>query len=84
MYELIGFLGVFLINLAYLPQLYKTIKTKKARDISVPFYILILLGIVAYLVYAVLIENVVYMVSNTVGLISPILMIYYGAKYGGE
>lgn len=82
MNELFGFAGMILIQACYLPQLYKTIKTKSVKDLSLPFFIILIVGILFYLIYSILINDVVYMTSNTIGLISPITQIYLILKYG--
>ena len=81
MYEWIGFIGMIFINSCYAPQLYQTIKTKKARDINLRFYSLLLIGLFFYMVYAILISNIVYMTANTLSIIQGGLMLYFSRRY---
>ena len=81
---LIGWLGVVFITCCSIPQLIKIKRTKKSRDVSVVTYILLVLGIACYLVYAIYIKDVVFITSNTIGLISngTILALLLRGKYG--
>ena len=50
--ELIGYLGGFLIAVALAPQLVKTYETKSAKDLSLLWTTISLLGLILYGVYA--------------------------------
>ncbi len=50
--ELIGYLGGFLIAIALAPQLIKTRKTKSAKDISLMWTVISLIGLILYGIYA--------------------------------
>jgi MtN3 and saliva related transmembrane protein len=80
--QMFGWVGIVLVNVAYFPQIVKTVKLKKAWQISPLFYGMIAAGICSYLVYAVWRRDPVFIVSNTVGLIQPLLMIYFSLKWG--
>ena len=81
MYEWIGFLGMLFIDFCYLPQIWKAYKTKSVNDISVPFWVSLIIGLSLYEIYAVLIGNIVYTISSGTGLLFNILMIYLLYKY---
>lgn len=66
---LIGFASMLLVQGATLPQIYKLWKHKEARGISLPFFIMIWLGLLGYLIYAIHINDLIYIVSNAVGLL---------------
>jgi len=50
--EVIGYLGGFLIVVALAPQLVKTWKTKSAKDLSLLWTSISLIGLVLYGIYA--------------------------------
>ena len=50
--EFIGYLGGFLIAVALSPQLIKTWKTKSAKDLSLLWTIISLVGLILYGIYA--------------------------------
>ncbi len=77
-----GYAGIILVNVAYLPQIVKTVRLRRANQISPLFYTSIVAGICCYLVYAIWREDPVFMISNTIGLVQPILMVYLALKWG--
>lgn len=50
--EFIGYLGGFLIAVALTPQLIKTWKTKSAKDLSLLWTTISLIGLILYGIYA--------------------------------
>jgi len=80
-FEVIGFAGMCLVHLSTFPQLWKTWKTKKVRDISIPFWLCLWSGLLLYLIYAILIDNIVYIVSNVLGLSVNGFMLVLLIKY---
>lgn len=50
--EFIGYLGGFLIAVALAPQLIKTHKTKSAKDLSLLWTTISLIGLIFYSIYA--------------------------------
>ena len=68
MKELLGFVAMLLVNLAYLPQLIKTIRHKEVKSFSLGFILCLHFGFWLYLAYAVWIMNPVYIVSNLIAL----------------
>ena len=63
-YETIGVIGIAVICIAGLPQLVKIIKTKSVEDLSLPFFIMILVGASLLLVYSIYINDLIYIVGN--------------------
>ena len=82
--SIFGWLGIALVNVAYIPQIIKTIKLKKTNQISPLFYLSIAIGIVFYEIYAQLRRDPVFIVSNLIGLVQPCLMIYFSVKWRGR
>ncbi len=50
--EFVGYLGGFLIAIALIPQLIKTWKTKSAKDLSLLWTTISLIGLILYGIYA--------------------------------
>ena len=75
--SILGFAAGFILILAYVPQVFKTIKTKSTKDISLLFTILIFAGDVLWIIYGIIINSSPLMLTNSVLaiLISPILII---------
>jgi len=81
MFEWIGFIGMFLVQSSYIPQIYQTIKTKKSRDLNLRFWSILWIGFCFYLAYALLILNIVYIVSNIIALTQSGLQLYLTRRY---
>ena len=62
--EIIGIVAACLINGAMLPQILKTAKTKQVRDISFPFWIMLLTGASLWTVYGALAHMVALVLSS--------------------
>jgi uncharacterized protein with PQ loop repeat len=82
--SLFGWMGIILVNAAYFPQIVKTIRLKRTNQISPLFYLSIASGIVCYEVYALWRNDPVFITSNILGLIQPLLMIYFSVKWRGR
>ena len=65
---LIGWLGVALGLLVAPPQLYKIIKTGRTKDISLVTYIFLCLALVCYLIHAIHIQAMVFIVAQAINL----------------
>jgi len=79
--ELIGFTAAFLTTAAFLPQVYKTWKTKDVSALSLPMLLMFITGITLWLVYAFYINSPSMIVANTITIGSSILLIYFKIKY---
>ena len=82
--EFFGYFAAILTTAAFLPQLIKTLKTKKADDVSLLTLIMFLCGVVSWIIYGyaissfpILMANIITLMLNFFILISKI---YYGKK----
>jgi MtN3 and saliva related transmembrane protein len=80
--ELIGFAAAFLTTAAFLPQVYKTWKTKDVSALSLPMLLMFITGITLWLVYALFIDSPSMIAANGITIGSTILLIYFKTKYG--
>ena len=69
-FDLIGWAGVAFVTTCSIPQLIKIIRTGRSRDVSAATYLLLVVGMFCYLIYAIHIEDTVFTVSNSIGLVS--------------
>lgn len=79
--ELIGFGAAFLTTAAFLPQVYKTWKTKDVSALSLPMLIMFIIGITLWLIYALYIPSPSMIVANAITIVSSIFLIYFKIKY---
>ena len=83
--EFFGYFAAILTTAAFLPQLIKTLNTKKADDVSLITLIMFICGLGFWIIYGhaisslpILIANIITFVLNSFILISKI---YYSRKY---
>ncbi|TBM98981.1 hypothetical protein EYD45_15810 [Hyunsoonleella flava] len=81
-YETIGFAAAVLTTIAFLPQVYKTWKTKDVSSLSLPMLILFFIGIVLWLIYGFLKHSPSMIFANSITVLSAILLLYFKLKYG--
>jgi MtN3 and saliva related transmembrane protein len=82
--EYIGLAAGILTTAAYLPQVYKTWRTKAVADISRAMYTSMTLGVFLWLVYGVCIQAPAVILANSVSLALVGGMLRMKIKYGRE
>ena len=82
--EFFGYFAAILTTAAFLPQLIKTLKTKKADDVSLVTLIMFISGLGSWIIYGyaissfpILLANIITFILNLLILISKI---YYSKK----
>jgi len=79
--EIIGLIAGVLTTAAFLPQIYKTWKTKDVSALSLPMLILFFVGIVLWLVYGIYIESLSMILANAITIVSAFFLIYFKLTY---
>jgi len=64
--NLFGFSAALLTTIAFLPQLYKTWKTKSADDVSLTMLISFLIGLICWIIYGLKINSIPILISNII------------------
>jgi len=82
--EILGFVGGSLITVAFIPQVWRLYRLKSAREISLPFNILFLMGGMCWLAYGISKDLLSVIVSNVVNLALVLAMLYAKVKYGRQ
>lgn len=80
-YEIIGLIAAVLTTSAFVPQVYKTWKTKSAGNISLTMYIAMFIGILLWLVYGIHINSIAMIVANIVTAILTFIILVFKIKY---
>ena len=75
--EIIGFVAAFLTTAAFLPQVFKTWKTKDVKGLSLPMLLMFIVGILDWLVYGLLKDSPSLIFANTITLVSAFLLLYF-------
>ncbi len=84
MQELLGFVGGAFMTLGFIPQVWRLFKLKSAREISLPFTILFLLGTACWLIYGILLGLAPMILWNAISLALGLAMLYAKLKYGSK
>ncbi len=71
----IGSLAAVLTTCAFVPQVLKIWKTRAARDISLPMYLIFSVGVASWIVYGVIVQSWPVIVANTLTLILSLAVI---------
>ncbi len=82
--EVIGLIAAFLTTAAFLPQVYKTWKTKDVSSLSLPMLSIFFGGVVMWLIYGFLINSLAIILANAVTIISSFLLVYFKLKYSNK
>ena len=83
--EFFGYFAAVLTTAAFLPQLIKTLKTKKAEDVSLLTLIMFICGVVFWIIYGYAISSLPILIANVVTLTLNLFILisktYYGRKF---
>ncbi|MDA9125454.1 SemiSWEET transporter [Flavobacteriaceae bacterium] len=79
--EVIGLIAACLTTYAFLPQVYKTWKTKDVSGFSLPTFSLFFVGIVFWLVYGILKESLSMILANSITVLSSFALLVFIYKY---
>lgn len=72
--------GIFTAS-SMLPQLIKTIREKKAEEISVVMLLVLITGVSLWIVYGVMKDDLPIIATNAVSLAVNLLMIFFRIRY---
>ncbi|MBI2637274.1 MAG: SemiSWEET transporter [Candidatus Sungbacteria bacterium] len=78
----IGLIAAVSTTFAYLPQVHRTWKLRKAHDISLGMYIVTVFGNTLWLAYGLLIGDVPLIAANLITVLLAGSVLYMKIKYG--
>jgi MtN3 and saliva related transmembrane protein len=78
----IGLAAATLTTLSFLPQVYRSLRTRDTRSISLGMYALFTLGIALWLTYGLLIHDLPVMFANSVTLVLALVVLALKLRYG--
>ncbi len=78
---IVGLVAAFCTTLSFLPQTFKTIRTKDTSGISLSMYALFTFGTLLWLLFGLLSNNIPIIAANFVTLIFAVIILYYKIKY---
>jgi MtN3 and saliva related transmembrane protein len=76
-FEIIGLIAAVLTTSAFIPQVYKVVKTKSTNSLSLTMYLVFFIGIMLWLVYGFHLNSFAMISSNIItGFLALVLIIY--------
>ena len=79
--QIIGLAAGILTAASLLPQVIKTLKEKKAEDVSLAMLLVLQGGLILWIVYGIRREDLPIMVTNSFSLLVNIVMVILRIKY---
>ena len=77
----IGFFAAFCTTVAFLPQAIKVYKTKSTKDISLYMFLIFTVGVLSWLIYGLIINDLPVILANAVTLILSFFILIYKIRY---
>ena len=79
--EFFGYFAAVSTTLAFIPQLIKTLKTKKADDVSLTTLIMFLTGVAAWIIYGIKISSKPILIANIITFLLNFLILIFKLIY---
>ena len=73
--DIFGYIAAILTTAAFLPQLIKTLKTRKADDVSLTTLIMFIIGVLSWIIYGYNISSTPILIANFITLILNLLIL---------
>ena len=77
----IGFFAAFCTTFAFLPQAIKVYQTKSTRDISLYMFLIFTIGVLSWLIYGLIINDLPVILANAVTLVLSFFILIYKILY---
>lgn len=79
---IIGLIAATCTTISFLPQAIKSWKTKHTKDLSLPMYLIVTIGVFLWLVYGLLINDLPLILANFITLMLSSSVLFLKIKYG--
>ena len=73
----IGFFAAFCTTFAFLPQAIKVYQTKSTKDISLYMFLIFTIGVLSWLIYGLIINDLPVILANAVTLVLSFFILIY-------
>ena len=80
-YEIIGLLAACITTASFLPQVFKTYKTKDTSGLSLTMYIAFFIGIILWLIYGIQLNSLPMILANVITAMLSLFLIIMKLKY---
>jgi len=75
--EIIGLLAAILTTIAFIPQVYKVVKTNSSEGLSLTTYLIFIVGVTLWLIYGLLKGSISMILGNGITFLLALIIIYY-------
>jgi len=79
--DILGYSAGAITSLTFLPQVIKTWKVKSAKDISLLMFVIAAVNEAMWIIYGVLLDNWVIILTNIIVLSMALIMIYFKLRF---
>lgn len=79
--EILGLIAGSLSCVTFLPQIFKTIRSKSVQDISVTSFSIVAVSTLLWLVYGFMLHSISIVLTNIVVFLSSLVMLYLKWKH---
>ena len=79
--EFFGYFAAILTTLAFLPQLIKTLQTRKAEDVSLITLIMFLTGVLSWIIYGYKIASTPILIANIITFILNLFILIFKISF---
>ena len=80
-FEIIGLLAACITTASFLPQVFKTYKTKDTSGLSLTMYVAFFIGIVLWLIYGIHLNRLPMILANAITAMLSLFLIIMKLKY---
>lgn len=84
LFETIGIMGALIICASAIPQVVKTYRVKRSRDLSIVYLSVLMLGMGLLQSYSVYVRDFIFILGNTLSMVSTGLLIVLWFRYRGQ
>ncbi len=79
--QLLGMLAGILTTVAFLPQVIKTWKSRSAKDLSLGMFSIFCMGVLLWLIYGLLIDDLPIILANLITLILALTLLVFKLSF---
>jgi len=80
-HEIIGLVAAVLTTASFLPQVFKTYKTKDTSGLSLSMFIVFFIGVVLWSIYGFYMKSLSIILANSITAVSALYLIFMKLKY---
>lgn len=80
--EIFGSIGAACTTLSFVPQVLQIWKTRSAKDVSLPMYLMFTVGVICWLVYGLMLMAWPIIIANVVTIVLALAVVMMKLRWG--